>query len=278
MMNSSLPWKLNTGGSLGAGFRGAAGNPRWQDGGTVQQRLPSLLPAPIAFAHRGARADAPENTLSAFQLALDKGASGLESDVWLTADGIPVLDHDGLFGRRRKQPIAGIRRRDLPPHVPELAELIEQCGGDYHLSLDIKDPAATAPVLDCINDSKPDLIPRTWLCHHDVELLAAIRDRNPLVRLVNSTRIDRLGESIERRAARLAALGIDAINLRKETWNGGLVALFHRFERAAFAWDVQFEHELQTVFRIGIDAVYSDFVDRMMSVYASEVGSSGAPA
>ena len=76
--------------------------------GDVQQRLPSLLDEPIAFGHRGARAHAPENTLEAFELALRLGANGLESDVWLTADGVPVLDHDGLLRRRlgRSRPIA----------------------------------------------------------------------------------------------------------------------------------------------------------------------------
>src|SRR5262249_9005601 len=43
----------------------------------VQQRLPSLLDPPIAFAHRGARAHAPENTIEAFRLALRLGATGL---------------------------------------------------------------------------------------------------------------------------------------------------------------------------------------------------------
>ncbi|MGA1075335.1 MAG: glycerophosphodiester phosphodiesterase, partial [Ilumatobacteraceae bacterium] len=61
----------------------------------MQQRLPSLLDPPIMFAHRGARAHAPENTIEAFQLALRLGATGLESDAWLTADGVVVLDHDG---------------------------------------------------------------------------------------------------------------------------------------------------------------------------------------
>ena len=66
----------------------------------MQQRLPSLLVPPVAFAHRGARAHAPENTLEAFRLALRLGATGLESDVWLTSDGVPVLDHDGVSGGR----------------------------------------------------------------------------------------------------------------------------------------------------------------------------------
>ena len=71
----------------------------------MQQRLPSLLDDPITFAHRGARAYAPENTLEAFELGLRLGATGLESDVWVSADGVPVLDHDGVirgrFGRAR---------------------------------------------------------------------------------------------------------------------------------------------------------------------------------
>ncbi|HKY78076.1 MAG TPA: glycerophosphodiester phosphodiesterase family protein, partial [Acidimicrobiia bacterium] len=46
-------------------------------------RVPPLLVPPIGFAHRGARAQAPENTLEAFALALRLGATGLESDAWV---------------------------------------------------------------------------------------------------------------------------------------------------------------------------------------------------
>ncbi|MET0902947.1 MAG: glycerophosphodiester phosphodiesterase family protein, partial [Acidimicrobiales bacterium] len=74
-------------------------------------RLPSLRRPPIGFAHRGARADAPENTLEAFVLAVRLGATGLESDVWLTRDGEAVLDHDGVVRQGlRKRPIAELDR------------------------------------------------------------------------------------------------------------------------------------------------------------------------
>ena len=62
----------------------------------MSPRLPPLRSPQLLFAHRGARAHAPENTLEAFTLGLRLGANGLESDVWLTADGQAVLDHDGL--------------------------------------------------------------------------------------------------------------------------------------------------------------------------------------
>jgi glycerophosphoryl diester phosphodiesterase len=237
----------------------------------MQQRLPSLLATPITFAHRGARAHAPENTIEAFQLALDMGAAGIESDVWLTRDGVPVLDHDGTVGRMRKRRIADVRRADLPVHIPTVAELIEVCGSEYELSLDLKDPLSGRQVIATINQHAPDLVNRTWLCHHDVDLLSELRRADVRVRLVNSTRLARLGEGPERRAARLAEAGIDTINLRKEDWNGGLVTLFHRFERFAFAWDLQHEHELRPAFRMGMDGVYSDFVDRMMAAFSDEV-------
>jgi glycerophosphoryl diester phosphodiesterase len=50
---------------------------------------------PLVIAHRGASAYAPENTLAAFKLAFDMGADGIELDVELTKDGVPVVFHRG---------------------------------------------------------------------------------------------------------------------------------------------------------------------------------------
>src|SRR5687767_2683278 len=111
----------------------------------MASRLPALRKPPIGFAHRGARAHAPDNTIESFTLARRLGAPGLESDVWLTADRVPVLDHDGIVGSRlRRREIRSTLRKDLPSHIPTLAELYEACGTDFELSLDVKD-AASAP-------------------------------------------------------------------------------------------------------------------------------------
>ncbi len=53
----------------------------------------------IIFAHRGASKQAPENTLPAFDLGYKQGADGIETDVQLTKDGIPVLIHDETVNR-----------------------------------------------------------------------------------------------------------------------------------------------------------------------------------
>ncbi|HEV3279376.1 MAG TPA: glycerophosphodiester phosphodiesterase family protein [Terriglobia bacterium] len=54
---------------------------------------------PLVLGHRGASAEAPENTLAAFDLALRQGADGIEFDVRLSADGVPVVIHDARLER-----------------------------------------------------------------------------------------------------------------------------------------------------------------------------------
>jgi glycerophosphoryl diester phosphodiesterase len=227
--------------------------------------LPSRLDPPLLFAHRGARAHAPENTIEAFQLGLRLGATGLESDAWVTADGVVVLDHDGKVraGNRRRS-IARCRRDQLPPHVPTLADLYRVCG-TAHVSLDVKDPDAFDPILAVARDAGgEDALERLWLCHPDLQTLTGWRSRCQGVRLVNSTRLQRLERGPERRAAELADAGIDAVNFHHSDWTGGLTTLFHRFERVTFGWDAQHERILQALLRMGIDGVYSDWVERMV--------------
>jgi len=57
------------------------------------------LPRPVIFAHRGASAHSPENTLSSFNLALLQGADAVELDVKLCADGYVVVFHDPTLDR-----------------------------------------------------------------------------------------------------------------------------------------------------------------------------------
>lgn len=234
----------------------------------MSARLPPLRSQPIGFAHRGARAHARENTLEAFQLALRLGGTGLESDVWLTADGQAVLDHDGVIGRIRRTPIAKLARDELPEHIPTLAELYQACGTDFELSLDVKDPAAVHAVLEAARAAGPDAEARLWLCHDDWRTVASWRSLSSTAKLVDSTSLRAMKEGPERRAAALADAGVDAVNLHHSEWTGGYVTLFHRFELFALAWDCQFERVLDAMLDAGMDAVYSDHVDRMVESIA----------
>ena len=54
---------------------------------------------PLIYAHRGASAHAPENTISAFLLAIEHGADGIEFDIKVTRDGKVIVLHDQTLQR-----------------------------------------------------------------------------------------------------------------------------------------------------------------------------------
>ncbi|MET0881198.1 MAG: glycerophosphodiester phosphodiesterase [Acidimicrobiales bacterium] len=236
-------------------------------------RHPRLLEIPIGFAHRGASAAAPENTLEAFRLAVELGASGLESDVWVSNDGEAVLDHDGLVGGwLRRRPMGTVLRHRLPGHVPTLGELYEACGTALPLSLDVKDPAALDAVLAAADavGARGNL----WLCHPDIDRLAGWREQAEGAHLVASTKLRAFADGTERAAAELSRLSIDAVNLHHTEWSGGLTTLFHRFELVCLGWDAQLPRHLAELLDMGIDGVFSDHVDRMMEAIQVEMGAS----
>jgi glycerophosphoryl diester phosphodiesterase len=233
----------------------------------VEEELRPLIWPPIGFAHRGAKAHAPENTIEAFSLARRLGATGLETDVWLSADGAAVIDHDGFAsGGLRRRRIADVARADLPEHMPTLSDVYDACGADLPLSIDVCDAAAIDAIVAAAREVAAE--DRLWLCHPDWEVLASWRTKSPLMRLVHSTRLKRLDGGPERHMARLREAGVDAVNLHFSEWTGGLTALVHRFELYALAWDAQFDRVLDETLAMGVDGIFSDHVDLMMDAIA----------
>ena len=228
----------------------------------VALQLPSHLDPPIGFAHRGGKAHARENTLEAFQLARKLGATGLETDVFLTRDGHVALDHDGVVGRLLWQRgFHELDRAELPDHVITLAELYDTIGTDYELAIDIKDPHAAEATIKTAQEYGVDH--RLWACGPDWEVVAGWRQYSDVVKLVDSTRKHHVKGGLERRAAQLTEARIDAINMHHSDWSGGHATMFHRFGIVTLAWDAQRDHELDEMLRIGMDGVFSDHVTRL---------------
>ncbi len=113
------------------------------------------------IAHRGATVDAPENTLAAFEKAIELGADAVELDVRLTRDGVPVVYHyfyldvlTSLAG-----PLFQVTAADLaqarfigstgaagdPARISTLAEVLHTIGGRIGLEIEIKGPEPEAP-------------------------------------------------------------------------------------------------------------------------------------
>ncbi len=114
----------------------------------------SLPTVPLNIAHRGASRIAPENTLAAFEKALEIGADGIELDVRLCADGVPVVIHDATVdattngtGRVDAMKLAQLKRLDTGSsfdpafageRIPTLAEVLEALGHKLLLNIELK--------------------------------------------------------------------------------------------------------------------------------------------
>jgi glycerophosphoryl diester phosphodiesterase len=108
----------------------------------------------ILIAHRGFSSKAPENTIAAFDRALDSGFTNVELDVQLTADGIPVVIHDGMIDRTTNGtgPVASMTYAQLAKldagswfdrnfageKVPLLEAVLKRYVGKIHLHLELK--------------------------------------------------------------------------------------------------------------------------------------------
>lgn len=113
---------------------------------------------PIAFAHRGGGAEAPENTMAAFERAVGLGYRYLETDVQVTADGVLVVFHDDDLRRVCGRPervdalpwteVQTCRVNGTEP-IPQFDELLDRWP-DARINVDCKTDAAVAPLIEAI--------------------------------------------------------------------------------------------------------------------------------
>ncbi len=226
--------------------------------------------AVISFAHRGARLLEPENTIPAFRVALELGATGIETDVWLSADGEVVCAHDPVISRglRRKR-ISSTSADELATYgVPRFADVYAELGTAFECSVDVKSADAADGLVGVGREH--DALERLWVCSPDVDLLRRLRPE-ARVKLVHSHRRNAISAPLERHAFDLSQAGIDAMNLHHTEWSAGLVSLFHRFDVRAFAWDTQEVRHIRAVLAMGVDAVYCDRPDRMVATVSEWV-------
>ena len=111
--------------------------------------------------------------------------------------------------------------------VPRLADLYAECGSDYELSLDLKDPDVAGPLVAVARQA--GAAGRLWLCSNHLDDLVRCRSEAPDVRVVHSLPRGGRGDSLERHAATLATPGVAALNFHESNCTLGVVTLAKRF-------------------------------------------------
>jgi len=113
----------------------------------------------LLLGHRGARSYAPENTLSAFDVALKHGAHGFEFDVRVTRDRQAIICHDPRFHRLsvRRHTLERLRAAvDTAERVPPvLDDVLAHYGGTAYLNIEVKVRGAARMVVDAIRRNPP---------------------------------------------------------------------------------------------------------------------------
>lgn len=129
----------------------------------------------LVIAHRGVHTVVPENTLAAFEAAVALGANGIETDVRINLDGLPVLIHDRVIASG--QPVADLTRREIEQtvghEVSTLDEALEQFSGVLW-NVEIKTTNALSSVIRVLEKYQAgDRIVVTSFCHDLVATCAS---------------------------------------------------------------------------------------------------------
>ncbi|MHA1146756.1 MAG: glycerophosphodiester phosphodiesterase [Promethearchaeota archaeon] len=144
----------------------------------------------LLIAHRGASRLAPENTLKAFQKAIDLKADYVEFDVHGTKDGEIVIMHDddtsrttGQKGKIKEMTLEELKVLDCGEgeKIPTLQELIDIAKGKIGLQLEIKAPGLAPKIADLL--TKADLIESTIISSFDHNELLEVQKIKPKIKL-----------------------------------------------------------------------------------------------
>jgi glycerophosphoryl diester phosphodiesterase len=174
-----------------------------------------MLQLPKVIGHRGAAAYAPENTLDSFREARRRGATWVETDVKLTADGVPILMHDASLKRTTgiDRLVSRTKAANLPKEVPTFEAAID-CFRELGLGCNVEikpcegREAETARVaVETLRRCWPAALPAPLLSSFkDASLRAA---REAASEFDRALLIDTLDDTWQRRAEAVTAVGIN---------------------------------------------------------------------
>lgn len=219
------------------------------------------------YAHRGASAEAPENTLAAFRRALEAGADGVELDVHLSADGVPVVIHDDTVERTTDGagPVAffaaeSLRELDaggwFAPEfagepLPTLEETLHLLAGKLRINIEVKESRAGMAVVNLLRHlPTADVVVSSF----DHDLLDDLRRTAPGLPL--AVLFDE--ENWHRVLARAVSLRASAVHPRADLVSRPLVAACHRCQLPVHVWTVDAPARARSLARMGVDGLFTN--------------------
>lgn len=226
---------------------------------------------PMIMAHRGFSAEAPENTLPAFQMCIDEGFSAAELDVQMLKDGTIIVLHDSNLKRttgldKNVWEVTYDEIKDLDngkffsekyegTTIPTLDEVIKLAGSGkekLYLNIEIKrtghDDGITQKVIDIILEN--DYLDYCDVTSQDYDTLEEVRELNPYV-LTAYTSVIGIGDIESLEAA-------DIISIQETFATYENIDRIHRAGKHVFVWTVNEEETIEHLISLNVDAILTN--------------------
>jgi glycerophosphoryl diester phosphodiesterase len=233
------------------------------------------LPQPVVFAHRGACAHAPENTLAAFELALTHQADAIELDVKLSADGQVVVMHDATVdrttngkGRVRDLSLLELRALDAGSYfsdpyrgekVPTLEEVFEALGKRTFINVELTNYHTSRDALVetvCMLVKKHKMQKRVLFSSFFASNLSKARSYLPEVPRGLLALNGLLG--VWARSFGFAFGRYNALHPNLKDMTQQEVMRVHRLRRRVHVWTVNDGQDMRRLFNWGVDGIFTD--------------------
>jgi glycerophosphoryl diester phosphodiesterase len=233
------------------------------------------LPQPVIFAHRGASAQAPENTLAAFELAIAQNADAIELDVHVSSDGHAIVIHDatvdrttGSHGRVKDLSLAQLRSLDAGSFfsekyhrekIPTLEEVFEALGKRTFINVELKNYSTSRDELVetvCMLVKKFNLQKHVMFSSFFASNLSKARLYLPEVPrglLALNGWLGAWARSFGFMFGKYQILEPYLIDVTPQQ-----VQRVHRLQRRLHVWTVNRAEDMRRLFRWGVDAIFTD--------------------
>lgn len=241
---------------------------------------------PLVLAHRGANKVAPQNTLLAFQKALDFGADGLETDVHLSKDGHIVICHNYTIdetsngtGRVDEMTLSQLKGFDFGSYfgdefkgvsLPTLSELLDLTKSMKLINIEIKPPQKDSDLVKKVVEAihQYGIVENSIVSCFDPECIRLVKEIDKNIKTGLLYEDDKLGHEIMTFgvAKYCKQLNADAAHPHRKLITRKEVMELHNLGIAVNPWTVNKEEEIIRFTEWGCDALISDVPDYCIKV------------
>lgn len=226
------------------------------------------LADPVITYHRGYSSRAPENTMAAFETALEHGSPRIELDVQMTADGVAVVTHDtslrrctGCNANIYDLPYAQVQQLDAGrwfhrqftgSYIPTLEEVLALCKGKAELNIEIK-PSSFTPTLEAETvrlihayDYGTDCV----VTSQSYETLCKVKELDPDITTGYILALG-VGTYYDLPAA-------DFFSVESTFITSGMVQQIHLRGKTISAWTINRQQDAEKLLQLGVDDLITD--------------------